>query len=365
MHDQLLRIEKAYFYEPSRMTEVHPYSGTVSPLLEKQRQSICLVSGNGNRPLAEAVALLLGVPTHNTSVTQYASGEVNVRINEPVLGADVYIVQSIVGNELIDINTALLELLILLRKMHLSNAKSVTVIAPFLGYTRQDKMTDLRVPIPASAVAQMIVRVGAARITTLDLHTSQIQGFFKNVPVDHMLMCPEFGGYIISQPWFRVDEVVIVAPDTGGVERAKKLADFLGVERIASIVKRCTDDGLYGKTQLMGEVAGLKCIVVDDIVDTGETLVQACELLHSLGALQITACVTHGIFSHPCTERVNRCEALTELVVSDSIPQEMHQRSIAKLRVLTIAPLIATVIDKYVHGQSVSSLFVGPSSKSM
>lgn len=359
VHDQLKRIEKAYYYEPGKMTEVHSGRGTVSPHSEKRdlHRPMCLVSGNGNRPLAEAVALLLGVHTHHTSVTQYFNGEVNVRINETVLGADVYIIQSTTGNELIDINSALMELLLLIRKMRLSNAKSVTVISPFFGYARQDRKTDLRGPISASAVARMIVKMGADRITTLDLHSNQIQGFFDQVPADNLMMAHEFARYLRDQPWFKEDDVVIVSPDAGGVERAKRLADILNVGRIVTIVKRRIAAGKVETMQTVGEVAGLNCVIVDDMIDTGGTLVKACELLKSLGATRVSACCTHGILTNPCPERINNCDALSELVVSDSIPQEEHQKAVPKLIVLTIAPLIAVVIDKYLRGESISSLF--------
>ncbi|KAG5510836.1 hypothetical protein JKF63_07908 [Porcisia hertigi] len=360
LYDQLKRIEEAYFYQPGKMTGVHAMSGVVTPHTEKRNHSrpFCLVSGNGNRPLAEAVALLMGTHTHHTSVMQYSNGEVNVRINENVLGADVYIIQSTTGNEIIDVNTALMELLLLIRKMRLSNAKSVTVIAPFFGYARQDRKTDLRGPISASAVARMIVKMGANRFASLDLHSNQIQGFFDNIPVDNLLMAHEFARYLRDQPWFDVHQVVVVSPDAGGVERAKQLADILQVGRIVTIVKRRIAAGKVDTMQSVGEVAGFTCIIVDDMIDTGGTLVKACELLKDLGAVRVTACCTHGILTNPCSERINNCDALEELVVSDSIPQEEHQRVVPKLKVLTIAPLIAAVIDKYLNEESVSSLFL-------
>ncbi|KAK7198461.1 phosphoribosylpyrophosphate synthetase [Novymonas esmeraldas] len=359
LRDQLKRIEKAYFYKPGKMTEVHAMSGTVSPHTEKRNHSrpFCLVSGNGNRPLAEAVALLMGTHTHHTAVTQYSNGEVNVRINESVLGADVYIIQSTTGNEVIDINTAVMELLLLIRKMRLSNAKSVTVIAPFFGYARQDRKTNLRGPISASAVARLLVQMGANRLASLDLHSNQIQGFFDNIPVDNLLMAHEFARYLRDQPWFDVDQVVVVSPDAGGVERAKQLADILHVGRIVTIVKRRIAAGKVDTMQTVGEVAGFTCIIVDDMIDTGGTLVKACELLKALGAVRVTACCTHGILTDPCSARINGCDALQEIVVSDSIPQEEHQRVIPKLKVLTIAPLIAAVVDQYLNEESVSSLF--------
>lgn len=357
----LMSIEKAYYYEPGKMAEVHAEEGTVKAGQQNLcGKPICLVSGNGNRPLAEAVALLLGIRTHLTDVTQYASGEVNVRINEPVLGANVYIIQSTTGNRVVDVNTALMELLILIRKMRLSNAKQVTVIVPFFAYARQDRRTELRGPISASAVARMIVQMGADRVTTLDLHSKQIQGFFDNVPLDNLSMSHEFARYVRDQPWFNPENAVVVSPDAGGVERARTLADILGVGGIVTIVKRRIAAGKVETMQTVGEVRGLSCIIVDDMIDTGGTLVKACELLKELGAARVFACCTHGILTDPCTDRINGCDALEELVVSDSIPQAFHQKNIPKLKVLTVAPLIAAVIDKYMHEQSVSSLFSGP-----
>ncbi|EPY14970.1 ribose-phosphate pyrophosphokinase [Angomonas deanei] len=256
-----------------------------------------------------------------------------------------------------------MELLILIRKMRLSNAKSVSVIVPYFAYARQDRRTELRGPISASAVAKMIVKMGADRVTTLDLHSNQIQGFFENIPLDNMTMSHEFAQHIRSCAWFKPEETVVVSPDAGGVERARIVADMLGVGGIVTIVKRRIAAGKVETMQTVGEVKGLSCIIVDDMIDTGGTLVKACELLKDLGAVRVCACCTHGILTDPCTERINKCTALEELVVSDSIPQEQNQRNISKLKVLTIAPLIAAVIDKYTHFESVSSLFSGPLKK--
>ncbi|CCW60252.1 unnamed protein product [Phytomonas sp. EM1] len=357
---QLMRIEEAYFYEPGKLSEVHAISGTVSPRKGNTARSICLVSGNGNRPLAEAVALLLGKNTHNTSVTQYASGEVNVRINESVLGADVYIIQSTTGNNLIDINTAIMELMILIRKMRLSNAKSITAIIPFFGYARRGYKKDLRGPISASLIARMIVKMGVDRITTLDLHSGQIQGFFGNVPLDNLIMAHEFARYLRKQPWFDLDRIALVSPDAGGVDRMSRLADILHVKHIVTIVRRQITIKGEEVVQAVGEVDGLHCVIVDDIIDTGNTLIKACNLLKSLGAARVMACCTHGIITHPCPTLINECTALSELVVSDSIPQEEKKKSIPKLKVLTIAPLLAIVIDKYTREESLSSMFDSP-----
>lgn len=358
---QLNRIERAFFYDPQRMAEIHAREGTVTHHREShphhRQKPICLVSGNGNRPLAEAVALLLGIPTHLTSVTQYANGEVNVRINESVLGADVYIIQSTTGNDIVDLNTALMELLILIRKMRLSNAKTVTVIIPFYGYSRQDQRTEENGPISASLVARMLVQMGADRVTTLDLHSNQTQGFFDTVPLDNLLMAHEFAAFLRQQPWFEPDRCVIVSPDANGVERAKKLADILSVGRIVTIVKRRMPNGQSDVMQTVGEVSGLHCVIVDDLVETGETIMKACALLKELGAHKVYACCTHGILAGNCVQQLNECEALEQIVVSDSIPQERHKKELPKLRVLTVAPLLAVVIHKYANNESISSLF--------
>lgn len=361
VQDQLHRIQKAYYYQPGKLSSVHANTRSVSPRQDvPPRAPMCLVTGNGNRPLAEAVALLLGVRTHHTAVTQYANGEVNVRINESVLGADVYIIQSTTTNSLMDANTALMELLLLVRKMRLSNARSITVVIPYLCYAREDQQLGLRGTIAASAVAQMIVQMGVDRVTTLDLHSNQIQGFFDNVPLDNLLMAHEFARHLEDQPWFDRKNVVIVSPDAAGVERAKRLADILQVGGIVTIVKRRIGVDTEVTMQTVGEVRGMHCVIVDDILDTGRTLVKACRLLTDLGATGVSACVTHGIMTPPATDILNSCNALTEVIVSDSIPQEEHKRLIPKLKVLTIAPLIALVIDKYMREESISSLFNGP-----
>ncbi|KAH9584162.1 Ribose-phosphate pyrophosphokinase [Trypanosoma melophagium] len=359
VHEHLMRIESAYYYSPGDcMAQVHPVKGTVSPRRVNNMGPVCIVSGNGNRPLAEAVALLLGIPTHQTLVTQRASGEVNVRICESVLGADVYIIQSTTGNELIDVNTSLMELLLLIRKMRLSNAKRITAVIPSFAYSRQDCKPSARGTISASAVAEMLTKVGVDRITTLDLHSGQIQGFFGNTPLDNLQMSQEFAQYLSGRPWFDPDNMVIVSVGAGNVERARKLADTLHIGRIVTIVKRRSAAGVE-TLQTVGEVSGHICVIVDSVCDTGEILVKACDLLKSLGATKITACCTHGILTAPCSQRVNECEVLSELVVSDSIPQEEHERLIPKLKVLTIAPLLATVVNKHTRDESISTLFDG------
>lgn len=350
------RIERAYYYDPEHMG-VRSGSCETPVNVYRSTSGVTVVSGNGNRPLAEAVAALLGVPVHGTAVSQYSSGEISVRIGTAVLGHDVYIVQSTSGNALVDLNTALLELLLLIRKMKLANARRVTAIIPFYAYARQDRKTALRVPISASAVAEMIGRMGVDRVVSLELHAGQIQGFFGNVPVENLQVCYEFAKYLMSQPNFDPSRMVMVSPDAGGVERAKVLADILKVGRVVTIVKRRIKAGQVDCMQTVGDVAGFECVIVDDMCDTGGTLVKACELLKEMGAASVTACCAHGILTNPCAERVNACSALQELVVTDSIPQEENVVNIPKLRVLTVAPLLAAAIRKMADEESLSTLF--------
>jgi ribose-phosphate pyrophosphokinase len=353
-------IQRSYYYDCRETFLTPPGSFAVSPTTSKFASSACVIAGNGNRALAEKVAALLGQHIHGTTVEQYASGEVRVQVHASVLGRDVYIIQPTTGNDLIDINTALMELLLLIRKVRLGKAARVTAVVPFFAYARQDRKTALRMPISASAVAEMITLMGVDRVVTLDLHSGQIQGFFENVPLDNLQFVHEFAQHVRSQQWFVPEKTVIVSPDAGGVERAKHLADILCVGRIVTIVKRRIKAGQVETMQTVGEVDGMYCIIIDDMCDTGGTLVKACELLKALGAITVTACCTHGILTNPCAEKVNSCDALSQLVVSDSIPQESHMVTIPKLVVLTIAPLLASAILKNANNESVSSLFTGP-----
>ncbi|KAF5219200.1 putative phosphoribosylpyrophosphate synthetase [Trypanosoma cruzi] len=360
VHEHLMRIESAFYYSPGdAMAAVHPLQGTVSPRRGKDLPPMCIVSGNGNRPLAEAVAMLLGTPTHQTLVRQRANGEVNVRIDESVLGADVYIIQSTTGNEVIDVNTAVMELLLLIRKMRLSNARRVTAVIPYFAYSRQDSKKGVRNTLSASAVAEMLTQAGVDRVTTLDLHSGQIQGFFGNTPLDNLQTNQEFAKYLRNQSWFDPNNMAIVSIGSGGVERARKLADRLNIGCIVTILKRCNASG--GKTlQPVGDVKGRVCVILLGMCDTGQKIEKACELLHALGATKITACCTHGILTPPCPQRLNDCDALSEIVVSDSIPQEEHLRLIPKLKVLTIAPLLATAINMHTRDECISALFDTP-----
>lgn len=367
------RISQAYYYDPREMQtplattmdsrDATPRRIAVAPgsscddISYIRRAHVTVVAGNGNVPLAAAVAQLLGTTIHNVAVSQYPSGEVSVRVVESTRGDDVYIVQTTSGNDVIDINEALMELLLMIRKVRLAGARRVTAVIPFYAYARQDRKTGLRVPISASAVAQMIQQTGVDRVLTLELHAGQIQGFFSNVPVENLQVCYEFAQFLQREAWFDPAQAVMVSPDAGGVERAKHLADILSVGRVVTIVKRRIKAGHVETMQTVGDVAGLDCVIVDDMCDTGGTLVKACELLKEMGASRVVACCAHGILTDPCAQRVNACQALELLVVTDSIPQEHHVDNIPKLRVLTVAPLLAAAITKMANDESLGALY--------
>ncbi|PWV02702.1 putative phosphoribosylpyrophosphate synthetase [Trypanosoma cruzi] len=318
---------------------------------------IRLISGTSNSALSESVAKSLNISLCRTEIKRFANGELDIRVLDDVRGDDCFIIQPTAGNEQTDLNTAMMELLLLVHTLKLSSAKRITAIVPYFAYSRQDRKTEPRVPISASAVAQLIQCMGVDRVVTLDLHCGQIQGFFRNMPVDNLLMFPEFATYIMRQPWFDKERTVVVSPDAGGVERANVLADRIGASHIVTILKRRVEAGKVDSMQTVGNVDGYICIIVDDMVDTAGTLCKACNLLKEMGAVRLVACSSHGILTDPACERINNCEALSELVVSDSIAQNINSQKCSKLTVLTIAPLLGRAIDNLHQEASLSSLF--------
>lgn len=316
-----------------------------------------LISGNSNPELGEAVSKCLNIDPCRTDVKSFANGEISIKIHDHVRGDDCFIIQPTSGNASVDVNTAMMELLLLIHTLKLSSARRITAIVPYFAYSRQDRKVQARVPISASAVAQLIQCMGVDRVVTLDLHCGQIQGFFRNMPVDNLLMFPEFVKYIQRQSWFDAKQTVVVSPDAGGVERANVVADRLGASHIVTILKRRKEAGKVDSMQTVGNVDGFTCIIVDDMVDTAGTLVKACDLLKDMGALRVIACASHGILTDPAAERIMQCAALEELIVSDSISQEEAKKKCSKLTVLSIAPLVAQTISLLHTEKSVSSLF--------
>ncbi|KAG8345394.1 N terminal domain [Trypanosoma vivax] len=343
---QQVAAGQAYFYREHRKPKV------------ETSYRIRLISGTANYALSQSVAQQLNMELCRTEIKRFANGELNIKLLDGVRGDDCFVIQPTAASETTDINTAMMELLLLVHTLRLSSAKRITAIVPYFAYSRQDRKTEPRVPISASAVAQLVQCMGVDRVVTLDLHCGQLQGFFRNMPVDNLLMFPEFATYVMRQPWFDRENTVVVSPDAGGVERANVLADRIGASHIVTILKRRAEAGKVDSMQTVGNVKGYTCIIVDDIVDTAGTLCKACDLLKDMGAVRLVACASHGILTDPACERISECEALSELVVSDSIAQDLNSKKCSKLTVLTIAPLLVQAIYNLHHENSLTSLFV-------
>lgn len=315
-----------------------------------------LFSGTTNLPLAEKIAKCLDMELSPVRISRFNDGEIKIKIDKNVRNTHVYIVQPICLTDKSSINDNLVELYLLVRTMKRSSAKSVTAVIPYYGYARQDRKTESRVPISASDIAMLLELAGADHIICVDLHCGQIQGFFHETTVDNLHAAPIFVRYFSSKK--DLINPVVVSPDAGGVERAKKFIEGLnwhGVDAgLAVIVKQRAGAGVIEKMNLVGDVEGCDVIIVDDICDTAGTLVHAANELKNKGANRVFACITHPLFSGPALERVGS-SCLTELVVTDTIPSRSHLPS--NVVTLSIAPLIAEAIDRTHNGESISHLF--------
>lgn len=316
-----------------------------------QVSNIRLITGNANQKLAEDIAAALGIKLTQATVGKFSDGEANISISDNVRGADVYIIQPTCH----PVNDNLMELLLLQQTLLLSSAKRVTCVVPYFGYARQDRKTKPRVPISASLVATLIEAAHCDRVVTLDLHSGQIQGFFKNTPVDNLYAEELVVSYLKSKD-FQKDRVAIVSPDAGGVVRARRVADKYGAPNVVSIIKRRTQANVVDSAQIVGDIQGLVCVIVDDMIDTAGTLAAASKLLKEKGAASVYACASHGVLSGKALENINH-SLLEEVVVTDSIPQDLNQAACPKLKVISVAPLLAEVISRIHSDKSLSSLF--------
>lgn len=316
-----------------------------------RKSKLLVLTGNSNPELAQDVATGLGVDLAAAKVTKFANGELNIQIEEPVRGDDVFIVHPTCGNieRGVGVNDALMELLLMVHTVKLSSARRITACIPHFAYARQDRKADSRVPISASAVAQLLVNVGVERVLTIDLHCSQIQGFFRNTPVNNISPVREFANYFKSKEFPR-ESVAVVAPDAGAVERARRLADNISADRVVTILKRRVQAGKIDTMHIAGDVSGMNCVIVDDMTDTSGTLCKAAELLCKNGAVTVFAMITHGILTDPACQRINDCRALTEVVVTDTLPQSHNLSRCGKLVCLSVSPLLAEAIRR-VHGE--------------
>jgi ribose-phosphate pyrophosphokinase len=308
-----------------------------------------IMSGNSNLPLARAIAAYLEIPLTDASVRRFADEEVFVEIHENVRGEDVFVVQP----TSFPANDNLMELLICIDALRRASAKRITAVVPYFGYARQDRKPGPRTPISAKLVANLITQAGADRMLAVDLHAGQIQGFF-DIPTDNLYAAPVMAADI--QARYGDQDLMVVSPDVGGVVRARALAKRLDNAPLAIVDKRRDRPGESEVMNIIGDVSGRHCILIDDIIDSGGTLCNAAEALLANGAKSVAAYITHGVLSGGAVARING-SALKELVITDSIrPTEAAEAS-DRIRVLTIAPLVGEAIRRIADESSVSSLF--------
>jgi len=265
----------------------------------KEGYRIRIIAGRGNTVLADSIAKWLGVQLEKSEIKSFNDGEISIHINDNVRGADVFVVQPMCPP---NVNDNIMELLLLIHTLRLSSAKRVTAICPYYGYGRQDRKVKPRVPISASAVAQLLEAMCPSRVVTVDLHCGQIQGFFHKTPVDNLFAENEMLHHLKSLN-FPLDKLVIVSPDAGGVLRANRVADKMKAKNVVTILKRRLTAGVVDSMQLVGDVSGSIAVIVDDMIDTGGTLCKAASLLKEHGAVQVYALATHGIFSSNAMEK--------------------------------------------------------------
>ncbi|MBB3771866.1 MULTISPECIES: ribose-phosphate pyrophosphokinase [Ancylobacter] len=310
--------------------------------------SIKLVAGNANRPLAEAICTYLKTPLTKAVVRRFADMEIFVEIQENVRGKDVFVLQS----TSFPTNDHLMELLIITDALRRSSARRITAVIPYFGYARQDRRSSGRTPISAKLVANLITHAGADRVLTVDLHAGQIQGFF-DIPTDNLFSAPVMVADIKAR--FDLSNLMVVSPDVGGVVRARALAKRIDAQ-LAIVDKRRERPGESEVMNVIGDVKGKRCILVDDIIDSGGTLVNAADALLARGATEVHAYITHGVLSGGAVARVTASN-LKELVITDSIQPTEAVRVARNIRVVSIASLLAEAIGRTAHEESVSSLF--------
>ncbi len=309
---------------------------------------ILLFSGNANPVLASAICRYLDLNLSAAEVRRFSDGEIFVEIGENVRGADVFVIQPTCP----PVNDHLMELVIMVDALRRASARRITAVMPYYGYARQDRKVAPRTPITAKVVAEMLMAVGVRRVLTMDLHAGQIQGFF-NIPVDHLYAAPVLLKYIAGTFG---NDIVMVSPDAGGVERTRAFAKRLDAH-LAIIDKRRERANECQAMNVIGDVAGKTAILLDDMVDTAGTLCSAADILMQAGAKEVHACCSHGVLSGPAIERIENSQINT-LLVTDSIPLRGAARDCDKIRVLSVAELLGEAIKRIHNEDSVSSLFV-------
>jgi ribose-phosphate pyrophosphokinase len=325
----------------------------VTGITTPNQKKLLLLSGRSHPELTDEIAACLGVEPTPTTLYDFANGEIFVRFLESVRGCDAFVVQAHTA----PINQWIMEQLIMVDALKRASAKRITVVAPFFGYARQDKKSRGREPISARLMADLFLTAGADRIMAVDLHTAQIQGFFDG-PVDHLFALPILAGYVEGK--LDVSQVTVVAPDAGRVRVCERWTDRLGCP--LAIIHKRRDPDVANKVRILevvGQVQDRTCIIVDDMIDTGATIVNAAEALFEQGAAQVIVTATHGVLSGPAVDLLKNSR-ISEVIVSNTLPI-MNEKRFDKLTVLSIAPLIARAISEVFSDGSVTSLFDGQS----
>ncbi len=311
---------------------------------------IVLVSGTSNKTLSNQISDFLDVPLVDPQVRRFANGEIFCEIEKNVRGADVFVIQTTSS----PVNDNLMELLVMIDALKRASAASITAVVPHYGYSRQDRKASPRTPISAKLVADLMTVAGASRVITMDLHAGQIQGFF-DIPFDNIYASPVFLNYIKDN--IDLDNLTLVSPDAGGVERVRWYAKKLGKD-IAMIDKRRTGPNVAKAMNIVGDVKDKDVIIVDDMIDTAGTLIEAARTLKEHGAKKIYSFATHGVFSPPAAERISGCEELEAVIVTDTIPLTAELQKVDKIKVLSTAEILSKAIHRTFNHDSVSSLFV-------
>jgi ribose-phosphate pyrophosphokinase len=318
------------------------------PVRAMNPERLKVFTGSANPALAEEMCGCMGLPLGKASVRQFADGEIYLQILENVRGTDVFVLQPTCT----PVDRHLMELLLMIDALKRSSAQRITAVLPYYGYARQDRKDKPRVPISAKLIAGLIERAGADRILALDLHAAQIQGFF-DIPVDHLFAAPVMIEYFKPQ---ETQHLTVVSPDAGGVERARAFAKRLKAP-LAIIDKRREEANVAEVMHIIGRVKGRNCLIVDDLIDTGGTLVKATEALLEKGATSVSACATHAVLSGPAVERIESSE-LNEVVLTNSIPSSEQARRSKKVRSLSVGKLLATAVQSIHEETSISVLFI-------
>ncbi len=305
-----------------------------------------IFSGNAHKDLAIEICQYLGVTLGDSNVQRFSDGEIMVRINESVRGADVFIIQPTSN----PVNEHLMELLVMIDAIRRASARRITAVIPYYGYARQDRKTRARDPITAKLVANLLYAAGARRVITMDLHAGQIQGFF-DIPVDHLPGVPILAEYFLQN---KIEDLVVVSPDIGGVTRARDLAERLGVP-LAIIDKRRPEPNVAEVTNVIGKIKGKSVIMIDDIIDTAGTITNGAAALMERGAKEIYACCTHPVLSGPAVERLQN-SVIKELVVTNTIPLP-KEKMFDRIKTLSVAPILGEAIIRIHEDLSVSKLF--------